>query len=57
LIYGVPFMSAVFQKREGVWEDFVGPLTLPAFIANAAVGFLLPFWLWAIYLKLRQRRV
>lgn len=42
-VFGFPFFSYVFQKRESVWLDFVGPLTIPAIVANAFVGFSLPF--------------
>ena len=54
-IYGFPFLSAVFEKRDGRWLDFVGPLTLPAFLANAIVAIVLPFILAACYLRLRGR--
>jgi hypothetical protein len=41
-IFGIPFMSAVWEFERGKWIDFTGPLTLPALMGNAAVAFLLP---------------
>ena len=55
VVYGFPFMSAIFQLRDRVWEDFVGPLTVPAVIDNAVVAFLLPFAVAALFLKARNR--
>jgi len=41
--FGAPVTAAVFQLSEnGYWEDYVGPLTVPAAVINFAVGFLLP---------------
>ncbi len=42
VVFGLPFMSAIFQRQNGHWADFVGPLTVPAFIGNCAFFFLLP---------------
>jgi len=41
-VFGVPFLSAAWECDKGKCIDFTGPLTLPAFIGNAAVVFLLP---------------
>lgn len=54
-VFGFPFMSFVFQKRGALWEDYIGPLTVPALIANAVVSLLLPFAFWAIYLRFFRR--
>jgi hypothetical protein len=41
-VFGIPFLTAVFQLERGAWLDFTGPLTPPAFLGNVAVAFLLP---------------
>jgi hypothetical protein len=41
-VFGAPFVSALFQRTEHGWEDFAGPLTMPAMLGNAAIAFLLP---------------
>lgn len=53
MVYGFPFASFIFQRRHGQWLDFVGPLTVPALLANAVVGFLLPFVAALLLLKKR----
>jgi hypothetical protein len=41
--FGAPLTAAVFQRSpNGYWQDFVGPLTLPAMLINFAVGFFIP---------------
>ena len=34
-IVGIPFPAAAFQREDGVWLDFVGPMTGPFMLANA----------------------
>lgn len=41
-IVGFPFMAAAWEKRADHWEDFVGPLTIPAYLANALLALTLP---------------
>jgi hypothetical protein len=41
-VVGFPFVAAVFERHGKHWDDFVGPLTLPAYIANATFWLLLP---------------
>ena len=41
-IVGFPFMAAAWEEHGSHWEDFVGPLTLPAYLANAAFASMLP---------------
>ncbi len=50
-IVGFPFMAAAWEKRGDHWQDFVGPLTLPAYAANAAFAFMLP----QLLLRIRSR--
>lgn len=50
-ILGFPFMAAAWEKHGDHWQDFVGPLTLPAYVANAAFAFLLP----QLLLRIRRR--
>jgi hypothetical protein len=50
-IVGLPFTAAAFEDG----ADFVGPFTIPAFIANATFWFLLPqLVLWQILARERQ---
>ena len=45
-VMGFPFMVAAFDSAG---RDYVGPLTTPSFLANAAIWFFLPhvaFFLW-----------
>jgi hypothetical protein len=53
MIYGFPFVSFVFERRNGQWLDFVGPLTVPALLANASAGFVLPFVVVALHNRRR----
>lgn len=41
-IVGFPFMAAAWEKHGDNWEDFVGPLTIPAYLANALLALTLP---------------
>ena len=41
-VIGLPFAVAFFEKRGDTWDDFEGPLSLPACLANAIVAFTLP---------------
>jgi hypothetical protein len=41
-IVGFPFMAAAWERHGDHWEDFVGPLTFPAYLANAAFAFAFP---------------
>lgn len=41
-IVGFPFMAAAWEKHGDHWEDFVGPLTIPAYLANAILALTLP---------------
>ena len=55
-IVGFPFMVAVFEKSGTHWQDFVGPLTVPAYLGNALFALMLPqivllAWRW------RERRI
>jgi formate/nitrite transporter FocA (FNT family) len=54
MFFGFPFLSFVFQRRNGQWLDFLGPLTVPALVGNAIVGFLLPFVAVALLIKKRR---
>jgi len=50
-ILGFPFMAAAFEKHGARWEDFVGPLTLPAYVGKVIFAFMLPqtvilLWRW-----------
>lgn len=51
-IFGFPFMAAAWEERRGRWQGFAGPLTLPAYVANAVFAFLLP----QVLLRLRARK-
>jgi hypothetical protein len=42
VVFGLPFMSAILERHDGQLADFVGPLTVLAFIGNCAFFFLLP---------------
>jgi hypothetical protein len=35
-------MAAAWEKHADHWEDFVGPLTIPAYLANAILAQTLP---------------
>lgn len=52
VVFGVPFPSYAFQKVEGGWADFIGPLSLPATVLN----FLVAFWLPRVYEKWWERK-
>jgi len=41
-VLGTPFPEVVLERHGESWEDFVGPLTLPAMLANAVVALLVP---------------
>jgi hypothetical protein len=41
-VLGVPFPEVVLERHGESWEDFAGPLTLPAMLANALVALLAP---------------
>jgi hypothetical protein len=41
-IVGFPFPAAAFERHHGVWLDFVGPTTVPFFLANIAFFLVLP---------------
>ena len=51
-IVGFPFIVAAWEKHGDHWEDLVGPLTLPAYVANAAFAFMLP----QLFVRIRSRR-
>ena len=38
--FGFPFVAGVFELHDGLWTDYVGPLTLPTCIANFLVGLM-----------------
>ena len=54
-VIGFPFLSVVFQKRGDGWLDFLGPLTIPALLANAFLGFALPFLLVTVWWRVMER--
>ena len=54
--FGLPFFSFAFVRKNGVWRDYLGPLTLPALIANAYVGFTLPFIGLGAWRRIRKAR-
>jgi len=54
-IVGFPFMAAAWEKHGDHWEDFVGPLTIPAYLANAILALTLP-QLVPRLLRARRRR-
>jgi hypothetical protein len=56
VVYGFPFMSAIFQRHNGQWADFVGPLTFPAFVANGIFFFLAPQIALDAVIRKRARR-
>jgi hypothetical protein len=48
-VLGVPFLAAAFDSGG---RDYVGPLTLPAFVANTVVWFFLPqivLFCWMVF--------
>jgi hypothetical protein len=51
--FGLPFFSFAFIKRNGMWLDYLGPLTIPALLGNAYVGFTLPFMVAEAWRRLR----
>jgi hypothetical protein len=55
-IMGFPFLSMAFLRRKGLWLDYLGPFTILALVANAYVGFTLPFIVYASWLLARRRR-
>jgi hypothetical protein len=56
-ILGFPFPSAVFERSGDYWLDFVGPLTLPALLANFVICLMLPPALLKAYVRLRPSGV
>ena len=56
VVYGFPFMSAIFQRQNGQWADFVGPLTFPAVVANGVFFFLVPQIALDAVIRKRARR-
>ena len=55
-VFGIPFLSAIWEFDRGKWVDFTGPLTLPAFLGNSTVAFLLPQLIAAGAMSLERRR-
>ena len=55
-VFGVPFLSVVWEFDGKNWIDFTGPLTLPAFFGNGAVAFLLPQLIVAGAMRIVKRR-
>jgi hypothetical protein len=55
-VFGAPFLAAVREYNGKNWIDFTGPLTLPAFIGNGAVFFLLPQLFVAGWMRIADRR-
>jgi len=41
-IIGFPFPAAFLELHSGYWDDYGGPLTLPAMLGNFLVGLLAP---------------
>jgi len=52
---GFPFLAIAFIKRGNVWLDYLGPFTVPALVANAYVGFTVPFITASAWLLVRRR--
>ena len=55
-IVGIPFPAAAFEKHGDVWMDFVGAMTLPLLLANAAFFLLVPQIPVLLWLRTRARR-
>lgn len=55
-IVGIPFPAAAFEKHGDVWMDFVGAMTLPLLLANAAFFLLMPQIPVLLWLRTRARR-
>lgn len=53
-VFGLPFFSAYFDEAG---RDYVGPLTMPAFIANGVFWFLFPQLVLGFIAWRRLRRV
>ena len=55
---GFPFLSVAFIRRGGHVRDYLGPLTVPALVANAYIGFTIPFLVLvvAVWQLARRRR-
>jgi hypothetical protein len=56
-IVGVPFPAAAFQLEDGVWLDFVGPLTGPFMLANTFCWAGLGQVVLLFCLRWRRRRI
>ena len=54
-VFGAPFLAAVWEYDGKNWIDFTGPLTLPAFIGNGAIFFLLPQLIVAGWMRIVNR--
>lgn len=50
--FGFPFVAGVFELHDGLWTEYVGPLTLPTCIANFLVGLMVAQIPMALVLKL-----
>jgi len=55
-IVGFPFMVAAWEKHGDHWKDFAGPLTIPAYLANALLALTLPQLALRLLLARRRRR-
>jgi hypothetical protein len=51
-ILGFPFPSVVFERSEDQWLDFVGPLSLPALVADVVICLVTPHFVLRIYLRM-----
>jgi cytochrome c biogenesis protein CcdA len=55
-IFGVPFITAIWQLERGQWYDYVGGLSMLTLPGNFLVAFLLPVLAREIVLRARGRR-
>lgn len=49
---GFPFVAGVFELHDGLWVDYVGPLTIPTCALNFLVGVMVAHIPFALALQL-----
>jgi len=54
-VYGVPFPSVFLQMENGMWLDYFGPLTEPAYYTNRIALALLPQVIAAVIFRRLER--